>query len=81
MADPVHCPETWSMLRGREQFVVNYEDSPFGIRSLVNAWREHQKRFDWWSEEFTDVLLEQVLVHRQIRRLSRAVKSQETRAD
>ena len=66
---------TWSMLRGTEKFVVNYEDNPFGIRALVNAWREHQKRYDWWSEEFTDVLLEHTLIQQQIRRLSRAVTS------
>ncbi len=63
--------QTWSMLRGKEKFVVRYEDNPFGIRSLVNAWREHEKRFDWWSEAFTDVLLEHELIQRQIRRLTK----------
>ena len=61
----------WAMIRGTEKFVVNYENSSRGIQSLVNAWREYEKRFDWWNEHFTDMLLETELVARQIRRYAR----------
>ena len=61
----------WSMVRGTEKFVVHYENSSRGIQSLVNAWREYEKRFDWWNEHFTDTLLEAELVQRQIRRHAR----------